>query len=135
MTGGRPRPSRGRRYRSKWRPKVPQELENSILVRSRHQCCICHSFDVQIAHADDDRNNNNEDNLIPLCGNCHNRASKRGGMTKGYTPKQLLMYKKKWFEDVEMANKVAALGPLLKIVSGEDALPTTLTESKSEVSK
>jgi len=122
---------RMKRY-TKPRPKIPRDLENSILVRTRHQCCICHTHDVQIHHADNNRANNHEDNLIPLCGNCHNRTSKSGGNTKGYTPEQLRMYRKNWFAKVEIANEVAALSPFLRDVPENDKLPERLDRSKSK---
>jgi 5-methylcytosine-specific restriction endonuclease McrA len=77
---------------------------------------------VQIAHADDDRNNNEEGNLIPLCLRCHDKVSKKGGMTQGYAPDQLRMYKKHWFDEVELARKRAALG-ITHDTTGDADLP------------
>jgi hypothetical protein len=80
---------------------------------------------VSIHHADGNPRNNNEDNLIPLCGNCHDRASKKIGLSREITPKQLLTYKKNWELEVDFANRTAALAPFLRSVPETDPLPVT----------
>jgi 5-methylcytosine-specific restriction endonuclease McrA len=130
MNGHRFSLGRLKKY-TKRRPKIDPATEDSILVRSQHRCCICYAEGVQIAHADDDRNNNEEDNLIPLCLRCHDKVSKKGGMTRGYTPEQLRMYKRRWFDEVQLARKRAALG-LAHDRGEEENLPEASVNLESE---
>lgn len=98
------------------RPDVPQEVANKVLVQSRHTCCLCHTnrITAQIHHADGDPSNNDEDNLVPLCPNCHARVEAEYGMTRNYTPEQLKMYRDAWVREVKEAEETAALQTVLE---------------------
>lgn len=117
------------------RPQVPKQLADRILVKSRHTCCICHTGRVtaQIHHADGDPSNNDEENLIPLCPNCHARAESEYGMTRNYSPEQLRMYRDGWFRELEGAERAAALRTVLEFSSEGAQLTPRVTGSQGEV--
>jgi 5-methylcytosine-specific restriction endonuclease McrA len=119
----------------KSRITIPELTADKILVRCRHQCCICQAPVVAIHHADENPSNNKEDNLIPLCGNCHDRASKKGGLSRNITPAQLLIYKRGWELEVEIAKRTAALAPQLRNVSENERLPETMSATSPEGSR
>jgi hypothetical protein len=61
----------------KKRPAIPAELKRSVLVRAGHACEIANCSEktyVDIHHIDCNRENNEIDNLIVLCGPHHRMA-------------------------------------------------------------
>jgi len=70
-------------YNYKWRGGVenvyPKEFNNElkewIKERDRHKCRVCPESDgrLEVHHLDGDRTNNNQENLITLCTECHHR--------------------------------------------------------------
>jgi hypothetical protein len=53
------------------RVPIPRLLRERILAEFNHRCAICGADKPQIHHIDENPTNNHEDNLIPLCPNCH----------------------------------------------------------------
>jgi len=94
---------------------------------------MCHAPVVTMHHADENPSNNEEDNLIPLCWNCHDRASQKGGLSRKITPTQLRMYKKEWELEIELAKRTAALA--VGHVSETAPLPETRSVDSSEGSR
>lgn len=74
----------------KIRTPVPQEVRNKLLVYCKHECCVCNARigRNEIHHINGDPSDNREENLVPLCPNCHSQAD--DGLFK---EKELLMYK------------------------------------------
>lgn len=84
---------------TKKRPPIPKGILDDLLVRCRHSCCICETFGVSVHHIDGNPENNEEDNLIPVCGTCAERAHiKYPAATRihGISEDQLKLYKKNW---------------------------------------
>lgn len=79
------------------RKSIPKEIRRKLLVFSRHECCICNNRigRNEIHHINGDPSDNQEDNLIPLCPNCHTQADNRI-----FEKKELLLYKEAKFKDV-----------------------------------
>lgn len=79
------------------RPKIPREIEDTILFASRHTCNKCHITrkNVQIHHIDGNNTNNKPTNLIVLCLDCHSEVTGRS-LGKSYTRGELLRYKVEW---------------------------------------
>lgn len=59
------------------RPSIPADLRRSVEVESGHCCaikgCIEHTY-LEVHHIDQDRNNNQQENLILLCDKHHKMA-------------------------------------------------------------
>jgi hypothetical protein len=58
------------RYAKK-RPAIPKGVSDAVLKEYSHLCAICAEKDPQLHHLDENRENNEPLNLIPLCPNCH----------------------------------------------------------------
>lgn len=85
------------------RKSIPKEIRRKLLVFSRHECCICNNRigRNEIHHINGDPSDNREDNLIPLCPNCHTQAD--NGI---FEKKELLLYKEAKFKDVGIKNLI-----------------------------
>ena len=82
----------------KTRKKIPPRTEAEVLAANRHMCCICHNEgrSVQIHHIDDDPSNNDPENLCVVCLPHHDMITGEPGLGKGFTKKELGIYKKEW---------------------------------------
>jgi hypothetical protein len=87
---------------SERRRKIPKEIEEKVLIRSRRKCCLCVYLNrdksvkpVQIAHIDHDRNNNELDNLVALCLNHHDAYDSKRSQSKNYTQSEIKHYRDK----------------------------------------
>jgi hypothetical protein len=51
------------------RPRIPEEIEVTVLFDNDHTCCVCRQYhkDVQLHHIDGDNRNNDQSNLAVLC--------------------------------------------------------------------
>lgn len=79
----------------KKRVKIPYKDSDELLVLCKHLCCICEKPLVQIHHIDGNPSNNDPNNLIPLCGTCHNLVEVKVYGVRLYTPRHLEMYREK----------------------------------------
>lgn len=63
----------------KKREPIPSKIKDKCRSEVFHICPIClgkkNSLGLEIHHIDQDRNNNEENNLIALCGSCHEDAN------------------------------------------------------------
>ena len=84
------------------RRSIPRPMEDELLFRYDHTCCICraHGKDVQIHHIDGNRDNHKYDNLIVLCLDHHSQATGKRGLGKMFTPGELRKYKRSWEKQV-----------------------------------
>ena len=82
----------------KTRKKISPKIEAELLAANRHMCCICHKEGrgVQIHHIDDDPSNNDPENLCVVCLLHHDMITGKPGLGKGFTKKELGIYKKEW---------------------------------------
>jgi 5-methylcytosine-specific restriction endonuclease McrA len=77
----------------KKRKPIPSKTRRELMTRPA-KCKWCRKQPVQeIHHIDGDPHNNRRDNLIPLCGTCHNRVT-RGEITKEQLWRRLGIKKK-----------------------------------------
>lgn len=53
------------------RKKVPTKVKDAVLKEYRHRCSMCGGDIPQLHHIDENPNNNDPINLLPLCPNCH----------------------------------------------------------------
>ena len=86
---------------SKQRKKIPQESKTTLLYICDHTCCVCRkSQDIQIHHINGDSQDNNLENLALLCLTCHDKAHKRGGLTRNFSPDYITKCRDEWIETV-----------------------------------
>lgn len=114
----------------KKRVRPPNSTKDEVLVACKHSCCICGRPNVQIHHIDEDPSNNDENNLIPLCGYCAGKVHQKNppaSHIQSITPRQLKLYKKKWIETCKIP--VALMSPEYQELKFE------LAEIKGEIKK
>ena len=90
------------------RPKLPPRLEEEVLFRSAHVCCICRvrGKDVQIHHINGQPSDNDSDNLAVLCLDCHSQVTGTRGLGKSYRPGEVRKYKRSWELQVQESRRV-----------------------------
>jgi uncharacterized NAD-dependent epimerase/dehydratase family protein len=82
----------------KKRIPIPEKDVDELLVSCKHLCCICERPFVKIHHIDGDPSNNDPDNIIPLCGWCHDLVVAIVDNARKYTERQLKLYRDKHIE-------------------------------------
>src|ERR1051326_3314497 len=55
----------------KKRPSIPTKTKQQVLSEFNHRCSICGADRPQLHHIDENPENNDPLNIIPLCPNCH----------------------------------------------------------------
>ncbi len=55
------------------RKKVPRKIQDQVLGEFNHRCAICGTDRPHLHHIDENPENNEIFNLLPLCPNCHLR--------------------------------------------------------------
>jgi hypothetical protein len=55
----------------KKRISIPKYIAEAVLKEYRFKCAICGRTNPQLHHLDEDPSNNDPQNLLPLCPNCH----------------------------------------------------------------
>ncbi len=86
---------------------IPIDTIAELLWRNDHTCCICRKKgkEVQIHHIDNNPSNNRIENLAVLCLEHHARVHQKGIVGKGYTSKEIHLYKNEWEELVARSRK------------------------------
>jgi len=91
------------------RSKIPIPIERTVLIKSRRRCCLCFWLDSidenqkgQIAHLDQDRNNNNEDNLCFLCLGHHDDYDSTPSQSKGLQMGEVKHYRDELYKEIEL---------------------------------
>jgi len=78
----------------KKRKRIPRDVEKQLWIKSKGTCMWCRKQPVQeFHHIDENPRHNKPDNIIALCGTCHNRAH-NGEITKEQLLKRLGIKKK-----------------------------------------
>jgi 5-methylcytosine-specific restriction endonuclease McrA len=73
----------------KKRKRIPRDIEKQLWIKSKGTCMWCRKQPVQeFHHIDGNPRRNKPDNIIALCGTCHNRAH-NGEITKEQLWKRL----------------------------------------------
>jgi len=65
------------------------------------RCCVCHGPGDQIHHIDPEGGSDDPGNLAFLCFNCHDGASRTGGLRAKLTPQDIRLFRDRWYEEVE----------------------------------
>ena len=53
------------------RKAIPDSIKNKVLDEYNHRCAMCGCDRPHLHHIDEDATNNDPENLLPLCPNCH----------------------------------------------------------------
>ena len=78
---------------------IPKEIAAKVLFKSDRTCVICRNKGkpIQIHHADDDNLNNDINNLVVLCLDCHNETQIKGGFHRKLDAEQIILYRDDWY--------------------------------------
>jgi hypothetical protein len=114
----------------KSRIKINVDLRDQMLFESNRICCICteQGKDVQIHHIDENSANNDYDNLVVICLDCHSKVHQKGGFGRNWTVGQLQQYKIEWIERVENRKREADKLASLQSVTGIQNFQSQLDE-------
>lgn len=77
---------------AKKRPNIPKNIKEAVLKEYRHKCAICGHSEPHIHHIDEDSSNNDKNNLLPLCPNCHIQDTH--DPTSSPEPRKLQLFRK-----------------------------------------
>jgi len=88
----------------KKRQEIPKKIQDEILTKAKHRCCICGNSGVQLHHIDENPKNNEIGNIAVLCAEHH--AEVHGNLTKKITPSQLRLYMAFLFSDMQQFNDI-----------------------------
>ena len=88
------------------RKKIDDEIVGDVMHKSDCKCCIHHEKrGVHIHHLDGDSSNGEFDNLVYLCFECHDEASKTGGLSRKLPESTIRRYRDEWYDTVELKRK------------------------------
>lgn len=121
----------------KERIPIPEDVAARVMFVADRTCCVCRKQrqDVQIHHIDENPSNNDENNLVVLCLQCHNDTQKRGGFGRHLNAAQVLEFKKAWEQQVVLnRNPLPAPQPVENAKEKEPNLVTERTLTKVEYS-
>jgi hypothetical protein len=92
------------------RKRIPGDVEEQLLLMCRRRCCVCFGLnrDIsikagQIAHLDQNRDNNSPDNLAFMCFNHHDQYDSRTSQSKGLTEKEVRRFRGELYETIGRA--------------------------------
>lgn len=93
---------------TKLRQRTPPTIEEELLFRSDHTCCICRvkGKDVQLHHIDGNPANDKIDNIAVVCLDCHSKVTGKRGLGKAYKPGEVRRYKRSWEQQVSDSRKI-----------------------------
>jgi hypothetical protein len=92
------------------RKPVSQEVQASVLVKSRRRCCICFGLNRdtalkpgQIAHLDGNSSNGSEENLAFLCFEHHDQLDSTTRQSKNLTMQEVKEFRKELHTVIRLA--------------------------------
>lgn len=87
------------------RPKIPQPIMDSVLMKSRRRCCLCAFLSKddtikrgQIAHVNHNHDDHAEDNLVFLCLPHHDEYDGKTSVSKNFTQSEVKQYRDLLYE-------------------------------------
>jgi hypothetical protein len=93
------------------------------------RCCIDNNRGDHIHHLDGNPSNNNIDNLVLLCFDCHDNATVKNGLRKRLSAKTILKYRNYHYEKIktERSQSLKKIDSKINIISYEDIVNATMT--------
>lgn len=103
------------------REKIPVSLSDRVLFECNRTCCICQTpgKTAQIHHIDHDSSNNDFNNLIVVCLECHSDIHTKKSFGRNWTVGQLKKYKDEWTDVVKKRRSEARKNASFSSVTGE----------------
>ena len=101
---------------TKIRKKLTDKERLEIIEKCSNSCCICQTPFIQVHHIDENPSNNDPDNLVPLCPNCHNIAHGKGHLTMDLNEDRLKKLRDMWYkycEERKSGSNFSGTGKLL----------------------
>jgi hypothetical protein len=95
----------------KTRVQIPESTRVDILGKCNNRCCVCQAPFIVFHHLDEDPSNNEEDNIGPLCPNCHGQVHSTSGMTINLTPERVRALRERWYDYCEQRRECLGFGP------------------------
>lgn len=77
---------------TKSRTQIPRKIRDQVLKEFNYRCAICGADQPHIHHIDENPSNNDPENLIPLCPNCH--LGDQHDPTKKIEPDKLILFRR-----------------------------------------
>lgn len=115
------------------RISIPKDTEAEVLFKAQHLCSICQKSElgIQTHHIDGNSSNNKEENLIVLCMHHHDKASSKSTISKSYTQKELIKYKRHWEDIVKKRREALEVPENIRLIrfDGKD-IDTVFLESE-----
>lgn len=113
------------------RKAIPKAIRDFVMREFNHRCAICGSDRPQIHHIDENAENNDSQNLLPLCPNCH--LTDQHDPTSPVDPRKLSLFRR--FKDPLILG--AQFEPLFKRAKffldiDESTFETASMDSKAE---
>lgn len=87
----------------KSRIPVPTDVRAEISYMADNVCCYCTvpGRALQLHHIDENPANNDIDNLVLLCLECHNKTQIKGGFGKKASPEEIKKYRNMWYKEMQ----------------------------------
>lgn len=89
------------------RTKLPKNTETKVLLQSGRRCCLCYALRNdnaekrgQIAHLDQNPNNNDISNLVFLCLEHHDEYDSKTSQSKGLTELEIRTYRNQLYKQL-----------------------------------
>jgi len=106
----------------KSRPPIPDEIVNQLMFMSGHRCCLDHeefsNSPLDIHHLDENPKNNEINNLLPVCKNCHHgKIHNIASFARKYSSDELKSNRDDWYKRIDEQRKEKA-----KLAVNEDDL-------------
>ncbi|WP_420645773.1 HNH endonuclease [Candidatus Leptofilum sp.] len=76
----------------KSRTTIPPKIREQVLKEFNYRCAICGADKLHLHHIDENPSNNDPENLIPLCPNCH--LGDQHNPTKKIDPDKLALFRR-----------------------------------------
>lgn len=89
------------------RPSIPEEIQKTVLLKSRRRCCLCfwlqgrdEVLKGQFAHLDHDSSNNAEENLAFLCFDHHDEYDGKTRLAKGLRESEVRHWRDELYREI-----------------------------------
>src|SRR5271165_1728013 len=77
---------------------IPSSIAAQVQFEADRTCCVCRKKGkrYQIHHIDEDPTNNDLQNLVVLCLDCHTETHIYGGFSRKLDEQQIRLYRDNW---------------------------------------